>query len=207
MESSSTIASVDRTCGRRPDADRGAAAHRGQPPGDRRRADARRQRLADLVRAARPRRCGRRRAREARRAARRHGRDHARQPPRVPHRRSRGGDARRDAVLDLRDLSGGGDSRTCSTTPARKVAIVEQSVPARDARGAHASCPSARARDRRRRRRAAAGRSRWPMSRAPTRASTPSRPPPRSARRRPDADLHLGHDRAAEGRSALAPRR
>ena len=95
--------------------------------------------------------------------------------------------------------------RTSSTTPARRSSS-PSAVPAGRARGARGPARP-RARDRRR---PATARPRAP-SRSPT-----SRPPATGfdaeaavaaddARGRADADLHLGHDRAAEGRRARAP--
>ena len=85
------------------------------------------------------------------RRPRRHGRDHARQPPRVPHRRPGGGDARRDAVLDLPDVSARRDR-----VPDRRRRVEGGDRRAgprrRAARGAQRP-PRARARDRGRRRR------------------------------------------------------
>ena len=116
-------------------------------------------------------------------------------------------DRRRHAVLDLPDVHARPDRATSSPTRARKVIITEQAYlpvvqEARkqlpDLEHVIVIDPPARARPR----------ARWrsPTSRARTRASTP-RPPRRAlaARRRAHADLHVGHDRPAEGRRARAP--
>ncbi len=205
MESSSTISPALGASGRRPDADRSAAAHGGQPPRDRRGPYCRRQRLDHVVGAAPARRGGRRRPGEARRRPRRHGRDHARQPPRVPHRRPGRDDARRHPVLDLPHVSAGGDP-----IPGRRRRLAGRGrragVPANDARGAQAPA-RARACDRRRRRRL--GRHDLARRRRGLEPRFRRREGRRRdrARRPRHADLHLGHDRAAEGRSAGPPQR
>ena len=83
-----------------------------------------------------------------------------------------------------------------------QVALIEEAFLDAVPSGAR-ELPDARAR-RRARGRARRRHARWATSRAPTRTSTPSRTGARRARRPAHADLHVGHDRAAEGRPAHA---
>ena len=179
---------------------RGLPDHRRGPPRPGRGPHEGRRGLADLERAARPRRRARRRAARARRAARRHRRADARQPARVPRRRPRGDDARRDAVLDLRDLLARADRlrrRRRGREGRDRRGAVRRRVPG----GARAAA-GARARDR------ARGRARRGDHRLARRRGDPIGLRRRAAlargraRGRHHADLHVGHHRAAEGRPA-----
>ena len=178
---------------------RGLPAHR---LGDRRRGGAAHAGRRDVdhlarVRPARAVLAGR--ARRSRRGARRHGGAHAAQPPRVPPRRRRGDAPRRGAVLDLQHLAAGPD-RLPAGRRGRPRGRHRGGVPRRGSQAARARCRALehvvvveaarrgdlarRARPRRAglrlRRRLAGGR----------------------ARRPGHADLHLGHDRPAQGRAA-----
>ena len=144
----------------------------------------------------------RRRPREPRRRQGRHGRDDAQQPPRVHPHRPRGGLARRGPVLDLPDLLAGAD-------PVRRLRRRREGRDHRDGvpRGLRqgARGPAGR-RDAGRRSTATAATTRSTSSRRSTRTSTPAETVAGGRARRPaDADLHLGHDRAAEGRPAHPP--
>ena len=130
----------------------------------------------------------RRAARRARRRPRRHRRDHAHQPARVLRRRPRGDAPRRDPVLDLQHVVAGADRLPVRQRrqPRRRD---RGGVPAGD-RGRRASTATIVMVDERR-----SGHER-------RRRSTPGA---RRARRRAHAHLHVGDDRAAEGRAAHAP--
>ena len=149
-------------------------------------------------------------AARARRATRRHGRVHAGEPARVPP-AGHGGDApRRDPVLGLQHLLARADRAICSTTRPTGWSSSRRRSCERDAArrstagrgsvehlivldGADERLDHARASSRRPSR-ADGLRLRGDVARG-------------RARRRADADLHVGHDRAAEGRAADARQR
>ena len=125
-------------------------------------------------------------------------RDHAQQPARVPHRRP-GGDDLGATPFSIYGTYRAEQIEFLFATPARG----SRSSSRRSSTGA---CGRARA--------AALEhvividgdgpreRSRWPRSRGPTRTSTRGGLARGRARGHRDADLHLGHDRAAQGRRA-----
>ena len=122
--------------------------------------------------------------------ARRQRRADAQQPAGVPHRRPRGDDARRDAVLDLRHVLARADRLRRRRRRGEGRADRARSSPSRFT--ARADLPDARARARARGRLA---RGRRDFDAEPHwRAVEPDDI---------DADLHVRHHRAAEGRPAL----
>ncbi len=144
----------------------------------------------------------RRRPARAGAAQGRHHRADARQPARVPPRRPRGDDGRGDAVLDLHDLRAQPD-RVRGLGRRRADHRHRAAVPGQRAGGAQVA---ARRRARhRRRRRGACGHAR--AGRRSGRRRLRRRGLDRGAepRGRADADLHVGHDRAAQGRRARPP--
>ncbi len=188
---------------RRPHAVRGVSDHRRRRADAGRPAHARRRGGDHLRRVPRPRAAPGRRPARARRAPRGHGRLHAHQPPRVPSARHRGDAPRRGAVLDLQHLVGRADRLSAAGCRLRGG---DRRAGLRRADGRGRRARRARSRTRSCSTRTARGRSAWPSSRrrgARTRTST-SRRRWRAvgARRRAHADLHLGHDRAAQGRAA-----
>ena len=125
------------------------------------------------------------------------------QPPRVPLHRHRRDPPRGDPVLDLQHLDSRADRVRASETPGTGSCspsrrFLDTVLEARD------GVDRRRAHRRRRRRGRATGRSRSTSSKRAAARSSTSKPP--GARSSPttcsDPDLHLGDDRAAEGRPA-----
>ena len=139
-----------------------------------------------------------------RRPPRRHRRADAGQPPRVQPRRHGRDAPRRDAVLDLQHLLARADRATCSGTrqpgrdhraPVPSTCIARRRI-ARASSTSSASTTTATARSR------SADSRRHGRPDFDFEASLARR----RARRRADPHLHVGHDRAAEGRAAHARR-
>ena len=171
--------------------------HRGDPPPARDRDD-RRTRRAQLRAPAPPLQRARPRLRRAGGRPRRRGRDHVPQPPRLPRGDAGGGQARRQRALPEHDVrrpaAGRGDAPRGAEGAGLRRGVRGPAGGRRRfrARGSSAGtrrgaggADDARAADRRRRRRR----------------------PPAAAGQAALRDPHLGHDRHAEGRPALQPRR